>query len=116
MPHRFIALTFCTILLSLAPSSFLSTVQASSGDNSFATTDSTTYVYDLQEDPAQCINSNPRPNCGKAPEQPGDRGGWLQYTVFGIMIAGLSFIGFKMFRGVARRDRAIAESLMEHEQ
>ncbi|MSO60139.1 MAG: hypothetical protein EXQ63_07425 [Ilumatobacteraceae bacterium] len=116
MPRRFIALTFCTIFFAVAPSSPSMVVQASSGDNSFETTDSTTYVYDLQEDPAQCINSNPRPNCGKAPEQPGDRGGWLQYTVFGIMIAGLSFIGFKMFRGVARRDRAIAESLKEPQQ
>ena len=33
-----------------------------------------------------------------------------------LMIAGLSFIGFKMFRGVMRRDRAIAESLKEYEQ
>ena len=102
-------------MLVIAPSSSI-VAHASSGGNSFETTDSTTYVYDLQEDPSQCINSNPRPNCGKAPEQPGDRGGWLQYTVFGLMIIGLSFIGFVVFRAVARRDRAIAKSLEDSQQ
>ena len=115
MSRRFIAITFGAMMLFIAPPGAI-VANASSGGNSIDTTDSTTYVYDLQEDPSQCINSNPRPNCGKAPEQPGDRGGWLQYSVFGLMIMGLSFIGFVMFRGVARRDRAIAKSLKDSKQ
>lgn len=50
----------------------------------------------------------PRPNEGRAPEDPGDRGGWEQLTLFGLLAAALTGIGFAVFRGgaSARANRA----------
>ena len=52
-----------------------------------------TGVYDLEKDPDDCIGFLPKPGCGKAPEQAGDRGGALQYSVFALMLGGLGIIG-----------------------
>lgn len=82
-----------------------------------ATVDSTvprtevTYVYDLDNEPSECIGFLPKPGCGKKPEQAGDRGGALQYLVFGIMLAGLTVIGSVLVRNVIKRDRAMEEEL-----
>ncbi len=35
----------------------------------------------------------PRPNSGREPESPSDRGGWLQLTVLAVMVGGLVVIG-----------------------
>ena len=35
----------------------------------------------------------------------GDRGGAMQIAVFGILIAGMAFIGFRIARSVMSRDR-----------
>ena len=37
----------------------------------------------------------------------GDRGGNMQIAVFGILIAGMAFIGFRIARSVRARDRAL---------
>ncbi len=50
-----------------------------------------------------CISALPPPGCGHAPEQPGDRGGWMQWTLFGLMVLGLAFIGWRVVRGARRR-------------
>ncbi len=34
----------------------------------------------------------PRPNSGREPESPSDRGGWLQLSVLGVMSAGVTLI------------------------
>ena len=75
----------------------------------------TTYVYDLVNEPSECINSNPRPDCGKKPQSSGDRGGWMQYTVFLVMLAGVGVVGSVLIRNVIRRDRAIAEKMSQGE-
>lgn len=31
----------------------------------------------------------PRPNSGQAPDSPNDPGGWQQYMVFGLLVAGM---------------------------
>jgi hypothetical protein len=62
----------------------------------------TTAGVDLDE----CINSNPPPGCGQKPESPGDPGGSEQLALFGVMIAGLVFIGIVVGRSVVRRERA----------
>jgi hypothetical protein len=104
----------CAVLLTLAPFG-LSTARAVDAptDSTVATAEvtDTTYVYDLVNDPSECINSNPRPDCGKKPQSSGDRGGWMQYTVFFVMLAGVGFIGSVLIRNVIRRDRAIAEKM-----
>ncbi len=73
------------------------------------------YVYDLQNDPSECLNSNPRPNCGKKPQQAGDRGGSLQYLTFILMLAGVGVIATVLIRNVMKRDRAIAAKMAKDE-
>jgi hypothetical protein len=68
-------------------------------------------VYDLENEPSNCIGFLPKPGCGKKPQQAGDRGGSLQYLTFGIMILGVGTIGTVLVRNVIKRDRAIAERL-----
>ena len=34
----------------------------------------------------------PRPNSGRAPDSPNDPGGWQQYMVFGLIVAGMAAI------------------------
>lgn len=67
----------------------------------------TTFVYDLENEPSQCIGFLPRPGCGKKPQQAGDRGGALQLAVFGVLMAGLGTIGTVVVRNVVRRDRIV---------
>ena len=103
----------CALLLTLAPfglahASAADTPTDTSVTNSTISSDST-FVYDLVNDPSECINSNPRPNCGKKPQSSGDRGGWMQYTVFFVMIGAVGFIGTVIGRNVVRRDKALAE-------
>jgi len=108
----------CAVLLTLAPFR-LSAVRAADAptDSTIAATEvtDTTYVYDLVNDPSECINSNPRPNCGKKPQSSGDRGGWMQYTVFLVMLGGVGAVSSVLIRNVIRRDRAIAEKMSQNE-
>jgi hypothetical protein len=68
-------------------------------------------VYDLENEPSNCIGFLPKPGCGKKPQQAGDRGGSLQYLTFGFMSLGVGTIGTVLVRNVIKRDRAIAERL-----
>jgi hypothetical protein len=70
-----------------------------------------TFVYDLEEEPSQCIGLLPKPNCGKKPQQAGDRGGALQWLVFAILLAAVATIATVVVRNVIRRDREIAARL-----
>lgn len=74
-----------------------------------STTDTTVYVYPLEGDVDDCIGLLPKPGCGVAPSQAGDRGGELQYAVFGLILVGLAVIFTVVFRNVLRRDRAQTE-------
>lgn len=53
-------------------------------------------------------NILPRPNSGRAPDSPNDPGGWQQYMVFGLIVAGLGAIAGLVVRESrsARRTRA----------
>ena len=63
---------------------------------------STPAVYDLENEPSECIGFLPKPGCGKQPEDAGERGGALQYLVFAIMIAGLTIVGVAITRSVKK--------------
>lgn len=56
----------------------------------------------LERDLSDCISAVPQPGCGFKPQQPGDRGGWLQWTLFGLMLTGIAFIGWRVVRGIRR--------------
>lgn len=74
------------------------------------TTVGTTYEYDLEKDPSDCIGLLQKPGCGKAPEDAGERGGSLQYLTFAIILVGLAVIFTVVFRNVLRADKAKAAS------
>jgi hypothetical protein len=104
----------CAVLLTLAPFGLSAAHAADTPtDSSVAEVTESTYVYDLVNEPSECINSNPRPDCGKKPQSSGDRGGWMQYTVFLVMLAGVGVVSSVLIRNVIRRDRAIAEKMSQ---
>jgi hypothetical protein len=69
------------------------------------TTETTVFVYPLEGDVDSCIGLLPKPGCGVEPTQAGDRGGALQFAVFGLIIVGLVVVFTVVFRNVIRRDR-----------
>lgn len=56
----------------------------------------------LEEDGGAKPHIIARPNSGRAPENPGDRGGWEQLTLFGLIVAAMAGIGLAIFRGGAK--------------
>ena len=103
----------CVVVLTVF-SFTVSSVAASENDATVDTTipiTDSTGVYDLDREPDDCIGFLPKPGCGKEPEQAGDRGGALQYSVFALMLGGLGIIGTVLVRNVVRRYRAIAEQM-----
>ncbi len=46
-----------------------------------------------------CVSSLPRPGCGNQ-----IRGDWHSMITFGVLVAGLAFIGWRVARSVRRRD------------
>jgi hypothetical protein len=108
----------CAVLLTIAPFSASIAHAESSTDSTVPTeqVQNTSPYSNLQNDPDECFNSNPKPNCGVKPQASGDRGGWMQFTVFGVMLGALAVIGTVLVRNVIKRDRAIAEQLTESKQ
>lgn len=47
-----------------------------------------------------------RPNSGRAPENPGDRGGWEQLALLGLIVVAVAVIGVVAVRGGGARARA----------
>ena len=108
---RFVASTLITTIFlfaNSAPSASAKTWPLHDDHNTTTTTSlpGTPGVYDLENEPSECIGFLPKPGCGKAPEDAGERGGALQYTVFAIMIAGLCVVGFGITRTVRKQKRA----------
>jgi len=60
---------------------------------------------DLERDVTSCISSNPLPGCGRQPTSPGDRGGWQQLLLFGILVTGMTIIFWRVYLAVRLRDR-----------
>jgi hypothetical protein len=52
-------------------------------------------------DLSECITALPKPDCGSAAQSD-----WHQGLVLGVMIAGLIVIGWRIVRGVRRREAA----------
>jgi len=80
----------------------LFTLQTALATNTPSPDTSTPTVYDLENEPSECIGFLPKPGCGKEPEDAGERGGALQYLVFAIMIAGLTIVGVGITRSVKK--------------
>lgn len=70
----------------------------------------TNEFMDLERDLSECISSNPLPGCGREPTSSGDRGGWQQLLLFGIMMSGIAVIFWRISRSVRARDRSETSS------
>ena len=81
------------------------TFQSALATNTPSPDTTTPNVYDLENEPSECIGFLPKPGCGKAPQDAGERGGALQYLVFAIMIAGLTVVGVGITRSVRKRQK-----------
>jgi len=69
------------------------------------TSDTVNDFMDLERDLTSCVSSNPMPGCGREPTSPGDRGGWQQLALFGIMLGGMVVIFVRVYLSVRSRDR-----------
>ena len=67
------------------------------------TTSSTTTTLPVDQDDRSVI---PAPNSGREPAEAGDRGGWMQLTVFGIMAAGSAVIFGRVLWAGHQKSRA----------
>lgn len=105
----------CAVLLTTAPFGAAVAHATDSTDTTIPSSPDSTFVYNLDNEPSQCIGFLPKPGCGKAPEQAGDRGGPLQVLTFLIMLAGVGVIGTVLIRNVIKRDRAIAAQMAKDE-
>lgn len=111
-----IAAIACATLLTCVPFGVAAAHATDTPDTTVPQSPDSTFVYDLEREPDDCIGFLPKPGCGKKPEQAGDRGGSLQYATFGLMIVGLATIGTVLARNVMKRDRAIADRLKDTEE
>ena len=91
-------IAFLTVVVAI----FL-TFQTSLVANATSPDTSTPAVYDLENEPSECIGFLPKPGCGKEPQDAGERGGAMQYLVFAIMIIGLTVVGVGITRGVRKK-------------
>ena len=115
-----LALIAASLLTAVAPVStpvgFAATVDTGVGtgaDSSEETTLDTAVIpsdatdndfLDLERSLTECISSNPPPGCGRVPTSPGDRGGWQQLVLFGVMMGGIAVIFWRVSRAVRTRD------------
>lgn len=105
----------CAVLLTTAPFGAAVAHATDSTDTTIPASPDSTFVYNLENEPSQCIGFLPKPGCGKAPEQAGDRGGSLQILTFLIMLSGVGVIATVLIRNVIKRDRAIAAQMAKDE-
>ena len=105
----------CAALLTVAPFGVSAVHAADSVDTTVPLSPDSTFVYDLDKEPSDCIGFLPKPGCGKKPQQAGDRGGSLQYLTFIVMLAGVSIVGTVLIRNVIKRDRAMAAKMAKDE-
>lgn len=57
-----------------------------------------------RENITECIGAVERPNCGSEA-----KGGWQMYLTFGVLIAGMGFIAWRVVRSVKARDAVMVE-------
>ncbi len=68
-------------------------------------------VYlDLERSMTECISALPKPGCGREPVDSGDRGGWQQLLVFGVLMTAMAGIGVRVAFSVRARSRTSSQN------
>ena len=70
--------------------------------------DSTTTTQPIRDSDTGLNDIVPQPNSGEAPDDPSDRGGWQQYLVFVLIVAGIGGIVLLVMRQ-SRNARRLAD-------
>ena len=98
-----LAIVIAVFSIGLMPGGF-----ASAQDDSDITTVTVNEFLPTDRDLSDCISALPKPGCGSDA-----RGGWRQTAVFGMVIAGLAFIGWRVVVGARRHpdEPAISDQL-----
>lgn len=55
-----------------------------------------------EENLSECVSAVPKPGCGSE-----ERGGWRQTAVLGVVVVGLTFVGWRITRTVRRNRREL---------
>lgn len=77
------------------------TTTTAASDDGTATVTTNVFLPE-NADVSSCVGTLERPDCGSKA-----KGGWRQYLVFGVLIAGLGFIGWRVAKGVRARDAVV---------
>ena len=72
--------------------------------SSTATVNTDNEFLPARDNVSDCIGAVERPDCGSEA-----KGGWQMYLALGALVAGMSFIGWRVVRGVRARDAAMIE-------
>jgi len=97
----------------VSPAHAVAAAQPGSSGNNDTTTSAPPTTIDnsflnTKRDLSQCVtHSVDLPDCGIEPTQPGDRGGVLQLTTFGILTIAIVIICWRVVRSVKARDAAV---------
>ena len=84
-----------------------SRVLGNSTDIATVTTDNDLVPQD--QNLSDCVGTLERPDCG-APK----KSDLNMYLTFGVLMAGMGFIGWRIFASIRKRDRDLEEHLPEH--
>ena len=106
---------FCAAFLVLSAFSVLLPTLASAAESLAQTTESTTVTSAPASstttlgpltgpDPGEGGGVIPKPNSGVAPTDPGDRGGWAQLLLWGLLSTGLAVVGIRIAWGIRRHN------------
>lgn len=110
--RRALAVAFVSLAMGLGggtstlfASALPDTVPSDTSPTDTSPPDTVNDFMDLERDVTECISSNPLPGCGREPTSPGDRGGWQQLLLFGVMLGGMAVIFVRVYFSVRSRDR-----------
>ena len=98
---RFLAVVAAVLVATIAS-------HAAAADDASSPPDTTTVATENpflpdDEDVGDCLSSLPPPDCGSE-----EKGGTAQLLAFAAVLLGMAFIGWRIARGVRRRDREMS--------
>ena len=55
-----------------------------------------------EQNVSSCVGTLERPDCGSK-----SKGGWRMYLTFAVLIAGMTFVGWRIVKGIRQRDAVV---------
>jgi hypothetical protein len=106
LPSRVVAMLAALLIPLAAIAAGAATVDAAQAPPTTTPTSVTSNPFiPPNKDVSTCVSANPQPGCGSKAQ-----GGWRQTLVFGVVVAGLAFIGWRVVTIVRRNRREFEAS------